>query len=668
MEVEAPLEQPRIKLVLIGNSGVGKSALLLRLTKESFHLEPSTIGVDFIASTMDLNGVRVKLLIWDTSGQERFAKMASAYYRRTQGVILVYDVSNRASFAALPKWLAEVEQQTSADIVKIIIGNKVDKEASREVSEAEGARFARQHGTLFVEASAKTSEGSSTAPPLNIRLLLLGNSGVGKSALMLRFTDETFLPENESLATTGVDFKVSKMEVNGQRVKLSIWDTAGQERFRSITSSYYRGAQGIILVYDVSNRKSFDALSGWLSEVQEHANDAIVKILIGNKVDKEVLRVVSEAEGASFAKEKGTLFMEASAKTSVGVREAFRDVVTTMETREKSKAPPLKIKLLLIGNSSVGKSSLLLRFAEETFLEGGVSPTLGVDIRWSRMEVNDVRVELSIWDTAGSERHRTMTSAYYRGAQGVILVYDVFNRASFEALPGWLDEVRKQTNPDIITIFVGNKVDKEGSRAVSEEEGATFAEKMGTRFVEASAKTSEGVREAFREIVAKHMSSPGSSTTPPLIIKLLLIGSSRVGKSAILLRFTDGMFLPETNSPNTLGVDFRASRMEVNGTNVKLSIWDTAGQERYRTITSSYYRNAQGIILALLYGESESSVYDVTDKQSFEDLPGWLSEVNEHTKDEVVKILIGAFRVRIIQIQLAVTEGITLFCVFMDRQ
>ncbi|KAG8874309.1 Insulin-like growth factor 2 mRNA-binding protein 3 [Tulasnella sp. 332] len=561
MEVEAPLEQPRIKLVLIGDSGVGKSALLLRLTNESFHLEPSTIGVDFIASTMDLNGARVKLLIWDTSGQERFAKMGSAYYRRTQGVILVYDVSNRASFAALPKWLAEVEQQTSADIVKIIIGNKVDKEAEREVSEAEGARFARQHGTLFVEASAKTSEGSSTAPPLNIRLLLLGNSGVGKSALMLRFTDETFLPENESLATTGVDFKVSKMEVNGQRVKLSIWDTAGQERFRSITSSYYRGAQGIILVYDVSNRKSFDALSGWLSEVQEHANDAIVKILIGNKVDKEVLRVVSEAEGASFAKEKGTLFMEASAKTSVGVREAFRDVVTTMETREKSKAPPLKIKLLLIGNSSVGKSSLLLRFAEETFLEGGVSPTLGVDIRWSRMEVNDVRVELSIWDTAGSERHRTMTSAYYRGAQGVILVYDVFNRASFEALPGWLDEVRKQTNPDIITIFVGNKVDKEGSRAVSEEEGATFAEKMGTRFVEASAKTSEGVREAFREIVAK----------------------------------------------------------------------DTAGQERYRTITSSYYRNAQGIIL----------VYDVTDKQSFEDLPGWLSEVNEHTKDEVVKILIG---------------------------
>ncbi|KAG8871483.1 hypothetical protein FRB97_008646 [Tulasnella sp. 331] len=535
MEVEAPLEQPRIKLVLIGDSGVGKSALLLRLTNESFHLEPSTIGVDFIASTMDLNGARVKLLIWDTSGQERFAKMGSAYYRRTQGVILVYDVSNRASFAALPKWLAEVEQQTSADIVKIIIGNKVDKEAEREVSEAEGARFARQHGTLFVEASAKTSEGSSTAPPLNIRLLLLGNSGVGKSALMLRFTDETFLPENESLATTGVDFKVSKMEVNGQRVKLSIWDTAGQERFRSITSSYYRGAQGIILVYDVSNRKSFDALSGWLSEVQEHANDAIVKILIGNKVDKEVLRVVSEAEGASFAKEKGTLFMEASAKTSVGVREAFRDVVTTMETREKSKAPPLKIKLLLIGNSSVGKSSLLLRFAEETFLEGGVSPTLGVDIRWSRMEVNDVRVELSIW---------------------------------------------------------------EGSRAVSEEEGATFAEKMGTRFVEASAKTSEGVREAFREIVAK----------------------------------------------------------------------DTAGQERYRTITSSYYRNAQGIILALLYGESESSVYDVTDKQSFEDLPGWLSEVNEHTKDEVVKILIGAFRVRIIRIQLAVTEGITLFFVFMDRQ
>jgi len=125
-----------------------------------------------------------------------------------------------------------------------------------------------------------------------------------------------------------VDFRVSKMEVNGRRVKLSIWDTAGQERFRTITSSYYRGAQGIILVYDVSNRESFEALPRWLSEVETYVNASVVKILVGNKVDKEYSRAVSEDEGRKFAERMGTLFVEASAKTSVGVQQTFREVVT----------------------------------------------------------------------------------------------------------------------------------------------------------------------------------------------------------------------------------------------------------------------------------------------------------------------------------------------------
>ncbi|KAG8942929.1 Ras- protein Rab-18, partial [Tulasnella sp. 408] len=123
------------------------------------------------------------------------------------------------------------------------------------------------------------SESSST-PPLNIKLLLIGNSSVGKSSLLLRFADETFLTEDESSATIGVDFRVSQMEVGGRRVKLSIWDTAGQERFRTITSSYYRGAQGIILVYDVSNRESFEALPKWFTELETYVSPNVVKILV----------------------------------------------------------------------------------------------------------------------------------------------------------------------------------------------------------------------------------------------------------------------------------------------------------------------------------------------------------------------------------------------------
>jgi len=165
------------------------------------------------------------------------------------------------------------------------------------------------------------------ATPINVKLLLIGNSSVGKSSLLLRFSDEQWLPEDESSATIGVDFRVHKMDVNGKKVKLSIWDTAGQERFRTITSSYYRGAQGIILVYDVANRESFDALPRWYSELETYVSSSVVKIIVGNKVDKEFSRQVSYSEGQQFAQRMGSLFVEASAKTSVGVREAFQEVV-----------------------------------------------------------------------------------------------------------------------------------------------------------------------------------------------------------------------------------------------------------------------------------------------------------------------------------------------------
>ncbi|KAI8371981.1 P-loop containing nucleoside triphosphate hydrolase protein [Choanephora cucurbitarum] len=161
-----------------------------------------------------------------------------------------------------------------------------------------------------------------------LKLLLIGNSNVGKSSLLLRFTDDTFLPQEEVSATIGVDFKVSMMEVDGTMYKLTIWDTAGQERFRTLTSSYYRGAQGVILVYDVSNRETFDALNTWWNEVNTYCSSPnVVKMIVGNKVDKESARVVSYEEGANFARKLSTLFVECSAKTRVGVKQAFEELV-----------------------------------------------------------------------------------------------------------------------------------------------------------------------------------------------------------------------------------------------------------------------------------------------------------------------------------------------------
>ncbi|KAH8109063.1 ras-domain-containing protein [Phellopilus nigrolimitatus] len=184
-----------------------------------------------------------------------------------------------------------------------------------------------------------TTKSTEKSSPINVKLLLIGNSSVGKSSLLLRFSDQQWLPEDEASATIGVDFRVHKMDVQGKKVKLSIWDTAGQERFRTITSSYYRGAQGIILVYDVANRESFDALPRWYSELETYVSSSVIKIVVGNKVDKEFSRQVSTTEGAAFAERMGSLFVEASAKTDVGVREAFTDVVTRILDTPELWAP-----------------------------------------------------------------------------------------------------------------------------------------------------------------------------------------------------------------------------------------------------------------------------------------------------------------------------------------
>ncbi|KAF6132415.1 RAB18, member RAS oncogene family [Phyllostomus discolor] len=164
-----------------------------------------------------------------------------------------------------------------------------------------------------------------------LKILIIGESGVGKSSLLLRFTDDTFDPE---LAATiefsffqGVDFKVKTISVDGNKAKLAIWDTAGQERFRTLTPSYYRGAQGVILVYDVTRRDTFVKLDNWLNELETYCtrND-IVNMLVGNKIDKEN-REVDRSEGLKFARKHSMLFIEASAKTCDGVQCAFEELV-----------------------------------------------------------------------------------------------------------------------------------------------------------------------------------------------------------------------------------------------------------------------------------------------------------------------------------------------------
>ena len=153
------------------------------------------------------------------------------------------------------------------------------------------------------------------------KYLIIGNSGVGKSCLLIRFTDDKY--EDGYVTTIGVDFKIKTLIIEGKSVKLQIWDTAGQERFRNIVSSYYKGAQGIMMVYDITDLESFRYLDSWLKEIEKNASKNVYKILVGNKCDMENERKVTVEQGRDFATQYGMKFFETSAKDSTNVAEAF---------------------------------------------------------------------------------------------------------------------------------------------------------------------------------------------------------------------------------------------------------------------------------------------------------------------------------------------------------
>ncbi|AET02067.2 RAB GTPase-like protein A1D [Medicago truncatula] len=153
------------------------------------------------------------------------------------------------------------------------------------------------------------------------KYIIIGDTGVGKSCLLLQFTDNRFQRFHD--VTIGVEFGIRTININNNSVKLQIWDTAGQERFRSITRSYYRKAAGALLVYDITRRETFDHMATWLEDARQHASSDMIIMLVGNKSDLAGNRLVSTEEGEKFAKENGLMFMEVSAKSRENIEEAF---------------------------------------------------------------------------------------------------------------------------------------------------------------------------------------------------------------------------------------------------------------------------------------------------------------------------------------------------------
>jgi len=170
------------------------------------------------------------------------------------------------------------------------------------------------------------------------KLLLIGDSGVGKSCLLLRFADDTYT--DSYISTIGVDFKIRTVDLDTKTIKLQIWDTAGQERFRTITSSYYRGAHGIIIVYDITDKESFDNVRQWLFEIDRYASENVCKLLVGNKSDLANKRAVEYDAAKAFADELTIPFLETSAKNATNVEQAFLTMAAQIKNKMQSQPPP----------------------------------------------------------------------------------------------------------------------------------------------------------------------------------------------------------------------------------------------------------------------------------------------------------------------------------------
>ncbi|KAG0465015.1 hypothetical protein HPP92_019179 [Vanilla planifolia] len=195
------------------------------------------------------------------------------------------------------------------------------------------------------------------------KVVLVGDSAVGKSQLLARFTRNEF--SLDSKATIGVEFQTRTLAVDHKIIKAQIWDTAGQERYRAVTTAYYRGAMGAMLVYDLTKRQSFDHVARWLEEVRNHADKNIVVMLIGNKSDLSTLRAITTEDAREFAQRENLFFMETSALESTNVEPAFLTILMEIYRIARKKSLVANDEQESNGNSTVLKGTKIAITAEQ---------------------------------------------------------------------------------------------------------------------------------------------------------------------------------------------------------------------------------------------------------------------------------------------------------------
>lgn len=207
------------------------------------------------------------------------------------------------------------------------------------------------------------------------KVVIVGDAGTGKSNITTRFTQDSFT--DSYISTIGVDFSIKTLDIDGKVVKAQIWDLSGQDRFQIITTSYYRGSHGVMIVFDVTCRESFDRVNYYLKNVQYYADAGIQVMLVGNKTDRTQERQVTSQEGKTLAAENGILYIETSAKTSTNVDRAFVDLITEIikkynKTADTSPVPVNNMDTLAPAILNVTEEQSVASIPDQTVPEWGM--------------------------------------------------------------------------------------------------------------------------------------------------------------------------------------------------------------------------------------------------------------------------------------------------------
>ena len=177
------------------------------------------------------------------------------------------------------------------------------------------------------------------------KILVLGDSAVGKTCLLLRYCDDHF--QETHLTTIGLDFRIKTIELEkGKKIKVQIWDTAGEDRFRAITRNYYKGANGILLVFDVTDEQSFEHIKNWIEKIKEETQEGIIIYLVGNKIDNEEGRIISKEKAKKLGEEFNLTYFETSAKKSIGVNEAFISLIKEIHNNYEKKNESQEVNMI----------------------------------------------------------------------------------------------------------------------------------------------------------------------------------------------------------------------------------------------------------------------------------------------------------------------------------